>query len=75
MVTIHKDGSNKKTMVVPLKLPYPQPSFKKQFPEIWTTKNFRRTKHCILQELQLNFQRKAFYPLTNYHQLKVKYSL
>ena len=48
MGTIHKDWSNKNTMVAPLKRPYSKPSFKKLFPEIHTTKNFRNTKRRIL---------------------------
>ena len=40
-----KDGSNKQTMVAPIKQPYSRPSFKKLFQEIRTTKNFKRQKY------------------------------
>ena len=50
----------------PLKRPYSRPLFKKLFPEIRTTKNFRRTKCRIIQELQLTFQVKAIRNLSSY---------
>ena len=50
----------------PLKRPYSRPLFKKLFPELHTTKNFISTKRRILQELQLNFDRKAIRNLSSY---------
>ena len=50
----------------PLKQPYSRPSFKKLFPEICTTKNFRSTQRRIFQELQSNFERKAIRNLSSY---------
>ena len=69
---MHKDWSNKKTTVAPLKQPYCKPSFKKLFAEIRTTKNFRSTKHRILQELQSNFQNKAIRNLSSYQLSSIK---
>ena len=50
------------------KRPYSEPSFKKLFPEICTTRNFRKTKHWILQEFQTSFKSKAIRNLSS-HQL------
>ena len=61
-----EDGSNNSTMVAPLKQPYSMPSLKKVFHEIHTTKNFRSTKHWILQELQLNFKNKVIRNLSSH---------
>ena len=50
----------------PLKRPYSRPLFKKLFPEIRTTKNYRSTKCRNIQELQLTFQAKAIRNLSSY---------
>ena len=50
------------------KRPYSKPSFKKLFPETRTMRNFRNTKHQILQELQTSFKNKAIWKLSS-HQL------
>ena len=61
-----KDEANKQTMVAPIKQPYSRLSFKKLFPEIRTTKNFRSIKRRILPELQSNFVGKAIRNLSSY---------
>ena len=61
-----KDGSNKETRVALIKQPYTRPSFKKLFPEIRTTKNFRSIKRRILPERQSNFFGKAIRNLSSY---------
>ena len=50
------------------KWPYSIPSFKKLFSQTRTTRNFRNTKHQILQGLQTNFRNKAIRNLSS-HQL------
>ena len=63
-----KDGSKKVARTAQPKQPYSIPSFKKLFPQTHTMRNFRNTKHWILQELQTSFRNKTIRNLSS-HQL------
>ena len=54
-----KDVFEKLTRIEQPKRPYSIASFKKLLPQVHTTRNFRKTKRWILQELQTKFRNKA----------------
>ena len=66
------DDSKKSSLGESPKQPYTKPSFKKLYPQIRTTKNFRSTKRRILQELQTNLENKVIRNLSSHHLSRIE---